>query len=922
MKKLIALTTLAVILFPACRRELLSPPGEDQTRYSTVSLSLGREAEGEDSATRSLDSMEVEGFRKALCFAMDPSTGKVLVYGAGAGSLSGQPVIKSTESSLFDWALPEGKTMDIYTLVNYGSIDPASLSRPGLTRAELEALTFSSSGPAALQQLGASGDGLPMAGISKGVSIRGSSTRLTLKVKYLYAKYQLYFDTASLISQGYGIEAVAAVVENANTEVPYFQEGFRQSDSAKLTACDRATVEDLSEVQQGGTAHKITLYMLENCQGNLSGASSWTTVRRELGEDRLKRCTYLSLLVKLVRPDGLFEERCYDIYLGKTDMKSNFDVVRNYSKTLRLNLDHPTYAFVFTGGHTFPLTWGTSADIPFETTLEPGEVEARLTSGNGLQVEAPSCGTNTARVTDYPYGGTLRVTAQQGYSGQATFTVVGGNALRGAQDRVAVVVRDPDALGFDWMTASSYVGYDCRFRVSGLSAGETLAEASADGVYVASVSGDEVTFAPGRTQQTVVVSTSSGRTLEVPVTARMPSLKAPDSLLLSLDGTAVEALVRYVDGNQVLTGFNSAFYERYLALTRYSLEPRASAYQHLFKADRAAEGRFSVCTWDITGGCPSGMTLSTLTVSPALFPAIAGTETALSVQAPYTAGETDFGRVDDFSLIPPTGDINSNYLSSKGFSAGDRRLTFTISQDALGIRTDRIGGITCNDAVLSDIRSEGTLSWSALVSPGSAYGKISVLMIVSHPESGTSCTVRIGYLKVYKHLAIGGVRSAISGTGTSSSFQGAALFASAYQGSESLRYQDWPAAAVRLKDSFRAGSDHQMCITPAMSSTALETQGGVTWASLDASGARYGTGEVLYKVVYNNPGGQFSTLIQNHYSNATPFHQLRQYSGGGALGAKTDVLEEGWFCIHDYRNLYPSSRGWLRPGDNCEAYAF
>jgi hypothetical protein len=274
--KLITFLLGAILSFPACQETEWECP-EYKDRYIDVSVSLGQFDESDD-GTRSIVDIEVEDFQKAALFAFDAKTGEVLTYTPGSGGQVGTAVAIFPHQQNFSWSLPTGKEMDIYAIINYGELDLMSYAYPGLKKADLEALRFTSRTPSELKKLETEGYGMPMAGIKEGVFLTSPGDGLEIPVKKLYAKFNLYFDTSRIEQEGWRVQAMHIIVENANTEVPYFVENYRQDDPNKLVEYDRATENDLDEIQKGGNGHAVTLYMLENCQGHKEGAESWKTV--------------------------------------------------------------------------------------------------------------------------------------------------------------------------------------------------------------------------------------------------------------------------------------------------------------------------------------------------------------------------------------------------------------------------------------------------------------------------------------------------------------------------------------------------------------------------------------------------------------------------------------------------------------------
>ena len=906
MKRLILGGFFLLALITACRKEDEVP----SVRYASFQATIGCE-------TRSQASVAVEDFHKAMCFAFDRS-GQILVYGPEAGAMQGKPVACYTEERDFSWDLPLGVTMDLWCIVNYGSLDLSScLTNTNLTTSYLEGLTFTSASPSALKALETRGDGLPMAGIQSGVNLGGEDDELSIRVKYLFAKYQLRFSSADLLAAGWEIVAQDISVKNASTSVYWFREGEAPSGCAYCTY-DAASSAELAGVNLCRPENMVTLYMLENCQGDKGPAGSWRTVRQDIGESALSRCTYIDVRV-VVRKAGEGDmAREYRIYLGQgSDMKSNFDVCRNVCRTIGLNLEHPSDAFEFTSEHVLSVLPGEQLRLPFETTLEEAEVSLSGISGWSLSWSAA----NTEHITSYPHCGYFDVSIPGSASAGTVYHLTGGSST--VNDALTLTVRAPQELSFHWLAHASYVGYDCRFRVEGLESGETLSSVKAvSGVSVSSFSGTEVCFAPGNTSQTIRVTTSAGRILNIPVTAIMPELTGPSTLSLSMDGAETEWDVRYVYGNITLTGFNSQFYSLYLIPSRMNLSPVSSPYANLFRVSHSGNGSYTACAWDISGGFPFNTKLATVTVSPVNYMLINGVETGLQIKQAYS---TDSGTVlaclDDYSLIPANGSISTAYLTREGLTYGPQPLSITLDRNALTINTDSIVGLESSDLTLTNVQRSGAYSFSCTAAPAGSFGQTSIYLTVRNSGSGTTFRVRAGGVTVRLHLAVGGVRTSIKWNGSRGSFTGAAVFASVSQGNETARYQDWPAAAIQLKDNFHNGESHQKCVAYAGRSQTLEQEGGVGWAFAEVDENHFGTGIVLYTVRYVDDG-TYSARISNHYQIFTPFQRLYSWRQDGGLGSQTARLVFGDIQVHEYINLYPDSKGWLTQGNDCERFSF
>ena len=455
--KLIALFIGASLPFSACREAGPDLP-EAGTRYVDVTVTLGREDEAED-GTRSIVDIEVEHFQKAALFAFDAKTGTILTYTPGSGGQPGEPVAAFPRQKNFSWSLPTGVSMDIYAIVNYGDLDLASYARPGLKKAELEALRFTSRNPSELKRLETEGYGMPMAGIKEGVFLTSPGDGLEIPVKKLYAKYNLWFDLSRIEQEGWHVQAMHIIVENANTEVPFFVENYRQDDPSKLVEYDRATEHDLDEIQQGGSGHAVTLYMLENCQGHKEGAESWKTVYKDLGFEALRNCTYIDLSVKVNRSGGEYQNLGYAIYLGKTDMRSDFDIVRNLFKTIKIVLPGPddpnpaSHFFKFSGTESPSVMPGESIDLYFVTNLPQEDISVSCAPSGRLSVSSVHYAADEEGIAT----GYVRFQASETLQEGMTCLVTAGSAAKSALDQRTVTASWPTILDVLLTQAPAYV---------------------------------------------------------------------------------------------------------------------------------------------------------------------------------------------------------------------------------------------------------------------------------------------------------------------------------------------------------------------------------------------------------------------------------------------------------------------------------
>ena len=371
----------ALVAGAACQREnpVDSTPA---VRFGSVPVSL-EQAEAGD-GTRSLVSIDVENFKVASLFAFYHDTGEIAVYPEHAGDQEGSgPVAIEVTQKNFNWALPLDRQLDIYVIVNYGDALAATLAGyradESLTEDELDQLKFTVANFNTMSDIAA--NGIPMAGVVS-TTLANANSPLNVSVKRLYARYNIYFDLSDLWVHGASLQAMHVVTERVNTEIPFFQEGFRQTVSSKFQQYDRATATDLDIIQQGGNAKQLTLYVPENCQGDISGASDWKKVVG-LGS-RVMNCTYVDFGVKIVDANGLWKNYNFYLYLG-TDFTTNFDVRRNYNTTVSIKVPyypepnpdphpHGVDYFYWSDHNLVSLEPGQSVTLDYSTSLSALDV--------------------------------------------------------------------------------------------------------------------------------------------------------------------------------------------------------------------------------------------------------------------------------------------------------------------------------------------------------------------------------------------------------------------------------------------------------------------------------------------------------------------------------------------------------------------
>lgn len=437
----------ALLLGVACQRE--NP--QDSTpavKFGNVPVTLGQAPVGDE--TRSLVSINVEDFQVASLFAFYHDTGKIAVYPEHAGDLEGTgPVAIEVTEKTFNWALPIGQALDIYVIVNYGESLTNTIAsyrqNANLTTSMLDQLKFTVRNFDTMSDIAASG--IPMAGIVH-TTLASDTTPLNVTVKRLYARYNIYFDTSDIDAVGARLQALHIITENVNTEIPFFQEGFKQTNHSKLQEYDRATAVDLDVIQQGGNGKQLTLYVPENCQGDIAGASDWKTVA-SLGS-KVLNCTYVDFGVKIVDTDGLWKNYNFFLYLG-TDFKSNFDVRRNYNTTVSIKIPYGPIPpvnenyFYWSDHNLVTVEPGESVELEYSTNLKPENVKFVFT-----EYETGNVVTNAFVKTDGVDGSSVTFKASSSLANGAKYIVTGGSEALLAQDQKPLQINSLTPLRLTW----------------------------------------------------------------------------------------------------------------------------------------------------------------------------------------------------------------------------------------------------------------------------------------------------------------------------------------------------------------------------------------------------------------------------------------------------------------------------------------
>ena len=370
---------------------------------------------------------------KVALFAFDASTKTVLSDG-------GAPVYTLSESQRFNMHLPQDHAMDIFVLCNYGDDLPSSFFTNTLMTESMfiASLNYVCGSTESLRGLNSTG--LPMAGIMENVTVTNENPSITVVVQKLFSKYNLYLNTSAFESDGYTIASSRVNIRKCNTTVPYFSSGYTQTNGELFADVDLAEAGDLTKLNSGDP---MTIYVLENCQGDKGSLSHWYDVASS-GLPGLDKCSFIDLGLRAEK-DGKVSNFSYYIYLGD-DCTTNFDVRRNELHNIRLTLRPSTavsYGFAFTGAGNWKVLGSGSeyVDVPFETTISnSADITFSLSNANLSSYSVQSFGEKVGTgETNFGYAGVVRLNgALNSTTFNQTTMVTGGNASASSMTDVTV----------------------------------------------------------------------------------------------------------------------------------------------------------------------------------------------------------------------------------------------------------------------------------------------------------------------------------------------------------------------------------------------------------------------------------------------------------------------------------------------------
>lgn len=395
---------------------------EASRTYSSrpIDVTIGGVMNGDNlPGTRSQVNIDDAAVSKVTVFLFDHATGKILLREGN------QPWVTEAFSNSFSFDLPVGTVaVDIYTICNYGNTQLPT-GNTNLKTSDLDGLMYTIN---AISELSS----MPMAGIDSR-TITPETTSLNLTVDRLFAIYYVNFDLSEVQAAGYTVDALYLTTHSVNRTVHWFRPDGGDAATAVNEMLDYASSQELLLMAGGASCY---VYVTENMQGTISGASSWRTVQADLGS-RVARCTYIDLGVKVHRSDYSWQNAYFQVYLGNGDMTSQFDIPRNYKKNITIKIpatgivEAPAYPAFVWDNHSLSLEPGGSSTVTFSC--------ANITAGE-LSISSGSDQVTISNVTVNNGSGSCVVTASSGISSTMTSHVTGGDNQGKCQDDLVVTV--------------------------------------------------------------------------------------------------------------------------------------------------------------------------------------------------------------------------------------------------------------------------------------------------------------------------------------------------------------------------------------------------------------------------------------------------------------------------------------------------
>lgn len=367
----------------------------------TFSIGVSAKSEGDVQGTKSLVEIDkVERFHDAFLFCMNPGNDGVItdddVIWKDENNVG---IYKYTTSVSFNWDLPVDTPFVIFTLVNTGNLDSdtwntidSQASDGTLTVADLNDLIFVCDNIYTVKELENDDKGLPQSGITDVITQSSNDNTISVDVANLFAKFDFWIRTESLVEAGYSNLKGEYLKVYSNSKCPYFVNNYSvphtSAGKEQIKFLDLATETDIEEIENWSAGHVISFYVLENCQGNNNGNDAWYHKNNITNKDYKSRIEFCISATK----DDKAKDCFFTLFLGNQTNAcvNNFDVVRNYYKTLRVSLtpsmieNNATDGIYFTNDADLCLAPGESINIPFEYSVDFSSITSQVFKSDGV----------------------------------------------------------------------------------------------------------------------------------------------------------------------------------------------------------------------------------------------------------------------------------------------------------------------------------------------------------------------------------------------------------------------------------------------------------------------------------------------------------------------------------------------------------
>lgn len=216
-------------------------------------------------------------------------------------------------------SLEKGRTYNVYAMVNMGdmtsSVPDNETGSGGITSLVYNIPSYNSGNNSVSQY------GIPMAGVLENLSVTASTSGTQhVPVKRLLARV-----TLNLACSWTGAQIQSAKVYNLNRRLLPFGSSVAQSSSDILSG-----FQELTTASSPGSTLTAVMYVPENLQGTINGASTSANKRPDAGISAItnKQAVLSYMEVYVTGSSPLSGSVTYRSYLG-SNATNNFDIVRN-----------------------------------------------------------------------------------------------------------------------------------------------------------------------------------------------------------------------------------------------------------------------------------------------------------------------------------------------------------------------------------------------------------------------------------------------------------------------------------------------------------------------------------------------------------------------------------------------------------------